>query len=126
MAAYPDLILVIDDEEPVREAVTDILELEGLQVVSAANGRDGIELYRAQRVDIQLVILDLSMPGISGAETLEALQQINPAIRVILSSGYSEEEVNQRIQGQSGVTFIQKPYSFGTLAKTVRQQLAKL
>ncbi len=125
MAAYSGLILVIDDEEPVREAVTDILELEGLQVVSAANGRDGIELYQAQQGDIHLVILDLSMPGISGAETLEALQQINPTIRVILSSGYSEEEVNQRIQGQSGVTFIQKPYSFNTLAKTVRQQLAR-
>ena len=64
------MILVIDDEEAVREAVTDILDLEGLLVITAANGESGVALYQSRQEEVALVILDLSMPGLSGQETL--------------------------------------------------------
>ena len=118
------LILVIDDEAPVREAVADIFELEGLQVVSAATGAAGIELYRDRAAEIDLVLLDLSMPGMAGDETLRRLREIAPDIRVILSSGYSEKEATQRFTGLGLVGFIQKPYDAASLIAGVRRHLA--
>jgi len=118
------LILVIDDEEPVRGAVTDILELDGLAVLSAPDGQTGIDLYRARQAEIHLIMLDLSMPGLTGEETFRALRQINPQARIMLSSGYSHDEVASRFAGQREVAFIQKPYDATQLVTEVRRQLA--
>lgn len=116
-------ILVIDDEEPVREAVKDILELVEIEVFQAADGRSGIELYQQFREKINLILLDLSMPGISGEETFYELRGINPDIRVLLSSGYNESEVSSRLVGKNITGFIQKPYTLDTLIKTIQQYL---
>jgi PAS domain S-box-containing protein len=118
------LVLVIDDEAPVRDAVTDILELEGVTVLSAPDGRAGIELFRQRQTDIGLILLDLSMPGLNGEETLRELRQINAHVRVLLSSGYSQDEVAARFGDQSEVGFIQKPYDAERLVKEVKRQLA--
>ena len=120
----PTLILVIDDEEPVREAVTDILDIEGLTVISAPDGWTGIDLYREHQTEIGLVILDLSMPGMSGEATLAQLRQINPQVRVLLSSGYSQTEVAARFAGRPSLSFMQKPFDLDQLVREVRQQLA--
>jgi PAS domain S-box-containing protein len=117
------LILIIDDEEPVREAVTDILELEGLEALAAPNGAAGIELYRERQAEIDLVLLDLSMPGLSGEETFQRLREINPDVRVVLSSGYTQTEATQRFAEHGWVGFIQKPYDVQTLMAAVRRYL---
>ena len=122
--ASPGLVLVIDDEAPVREAVADILEIEGVQVVGAATGAAGIDLYRDRAAEIGLVLLDLSMPGMTGDETLRRLREISPDIRVILSSGYSEAEATRRFTGLGLVGFIQKPYDAASLVAVVREHLA--
>ena len=116
-------ILVIDDEQPVREAVTDILEMEGLKVLTASNGAAGLAKYRERQADIQVVLLDLSMPGLSGEETFHALHAINPNVRVILSSGYSHTEALQRFRDQSPAGFIQKPYDASSLVEQIRRCL---
>jgi PAS domain S-box-containing protein len=118
------LIMVIDDEEPVRDAVTDILDLEGLSVLTAPDGQAGIELYRDRQADIDLIVLDLSMPGLTGEETFRKLRQINPQVRIMLSSGYSHDEVISRFAGQREVAFIQKPYDASQLVAEVKRQLA--
>jgi two-component system, cell cycle sensor histidine kinase and response regulator CckA len=118
------LILVIDDEEPVRDAVTDILDLEGLSVLTAPDGQAGLELYRDRQADIDLIVLDLSMPGLTGEETFRELRQINPQVRIMLSSGYSHDEVISRFAGQREVAFIQKPYDASQLVAEVKRQLA--
>jgi two-component system cell cycle sensor histidine kinase/response regulator CckA len=117
------LVLVIDDEEPVRDAVTDILDLEGLAVLSAPDGPTGIDLYRQRQADIGLILLDLSMPGLNGEETFRELRLINPHVRVLLSSGYSQDEVAARFIGHSEVGFIQKPYDAEQLVKEVKRYL---
>ena len=117
------LILVIDDEEPVREAITDILELEGLRVITASNGVEGVALYRERAADVRLVLLDLSMPGLSGEETFHQLREIDPAVRVVLSSGYSEAEATRRVSAQGLAGFIQKPYDAVTLIGEVQRHL---
>lgn len=118
------LILVIDDEEAVREAVTDILDLEGWPVLTAENGEIGVQTYHSHRSSIALVILDLSMPGLSGQETLVHLQAINPHVKVLLSSGYSETEVSGRFANLGVAGFLQKPYNALHLINTVHKHLA--
>ncbi len=114
------LVLVIDDEKHVREAVADILSLEDIEVLTAPDGQSGLALYLARQVDIGLVLLDLSMPGWSGEQTMRELRKVNPHVRIILSSGYNETEATQRFAGKSLTGFLQKPYSVEKLLQVVK------
>ncbi len=116
-------ILIIDDEPPILEAVRDILELDGLHALTAADGRTGIELYRKMRDNIHLVLLDLSMPEMSGEETLTQLQEIDPDVPVLLSSGYSETVAVHRIRSLGVLGFLQKPYDADKLLNAVHRYL---
>ena len=120
----PPLILIIDDEASVREAVTDILELEGIEVVSAADGASGIALYQELQDRINFILLDLSMPGMSGMETLAQLNAIDPAVRVVLSSGYNQRDIAGRFKDYEITGFIQKPYDLVSLLDAVNRFLA--
>ena len=112
-------VLIIDDELGVREALEDILENAGLTTVCAANGREGLLLYQSQQPNIDLVILDLSMPGLTGVETLTALRTLNPQVQVLLSSGYNQGEALADMPLPQQVAFIQKPYSNDQLLETI-------
>jgi PAS domain S-box-containing protein len=115
-------ILIIDDETAVLEAVSDILELDGWQVLTANCGEAGLALYREQAENIDLVLLDLSMPGMNGEETFRNLRYIDPQARVILSSGYNEIEATHRFVGKGLAGFIQKPYNAQQLRELIQQQ----
>jgi CheY-like chemotaxis protein len=122
-----DLVLIIDDELLVREAMTDILELAGGRVIVAPNGREGIELFKAHRAEVGAVILDLLMPVLNGEGALRALRAIDPQVKVILSSCYDEAEVIRHLGGEEGgekpTIFLQKPYDANTLIEAVRAVL---
>ena len=114
-------ILVIDDELYVLEVVTDILMDEGIQVMTASDGLSGLALYQEHAADIDLVLLDLSMPVMNGAETFKKLREINPQVRVLLSSGYDKEVVNRRFDDWQGLAgFLQKPYNLSVLNETIK------
>ncbi|WP_420641795.1 PAS domain S-box protein [Candidatus Leptofilum sp.] len=117
------LILVIDDEKAVREAVTDILEMEEIDVLTAANGDEGIKLYKAHSDEISLILLDLSMPGKSGHETFEELSAIDPHVRILLSSGYSEDLAIRGFASPPLVGFLQKPYRLDTFINRLSKYL---
>lgn len=117
------LILVIDDEKAVREAVCDILEMEGIGVLTAANGDEGILVYQEQKEAIDLILLDLSMPGKSGHETFEELQTLDPDVRIMLSSGYSEADATRGFASPPLVGFLQKPYRLDTFVQRLNQYL---
>lgn len=117
------LILLIDDEYHVREAVTDILEMEDIKVLSAANGQTGIDLYLKRKDEIDLILLDLSMPGLSGHETFVKLRKIDETVKVILSSGFSKEEVHQQFAGEDVADFLSKPYHITTLIDKISYHL---
>jgi two-component system cell cycle sensor histidine kinase/response regulator CckA len=118
-----ETILLVDDEEIIRELGIDILEDRGYRVFSASEGREAIRIYRERIREIDLVILDVMMPGIGGKETYRQLRAINPQVKVLLSSGYStNREVGEILkQGVSG--FVQKPYREEELAAKVREVL---
>lgn len=116
-------ILVIDDEEPVREALVDILEDTGLMVLTAPDGETGVRTYQSHFPDIDLVILDHSMPGMTGEETFRELQLINPSAQVIISSGYDRSEVTRHFSDLGLAGFLQKPYSANQLVDEVSRNL---
>jgi len=118
-------ILVIDDEESIRQFCFDVLRGYGYQVYLAANGLEGLKLYRDQPDSIHLVILDMIMPKMGGKETLINLRRINPHLPVLLSTGFGEnDEVRSMMQeGVSG--FIQKPYQVPALVSRIREILDK-
>lgn len=117
------LILVIDDEEPVRDAVTDIMEMHNIDVITAVNGQEGISLFIQRKDDIQLVLLDMSMPGLNGVDTLAKLRQIDPEVSIILSSGYSQQQIANEVTVGNHTGFLPKPYDVNMLVNKVWQYL---
>jgi PAS domain S-box-containing protein len=103
-------LLLIDDEEVVRDMVAEVLAHEGVDVLCAEDGVRGIAVFRERRAEIDVVLLDLSMPGLSGEETFRLLCEIDPRVCVILSSGYDHLEATRRFGERAPSGFIQKPY----------------
>jgi PAS domain S-box-containing protein len=103
-------VLLVDDEEVVRDMVGEVLEQEGFEVLRAEDGSQGVARFREERDRVDVVLLDLSMPGLSGEETFRQLREIDPDVRVILSSGYDRDEARGRFGTASPAGFIQKPY----------------
>lgn len=118
------LVLIIDDEHVVRHTAQIALQRLGYQVLVAENGRKGIDLFREHASEIQLVMLDMTMPEISGEQAFRELRRLQPQVRVLLSSGYDEIEATQRIKGEGLSGFIQKPYTIATLAQKVKEILS--
>lgn len=126
MVLEDSLVLVIDDESAVRNIVTDILEMAGIHTIVAANGESGIALYEQHQDEIDLVLLDLSMPGINGHETFIRLQKIDPLVNVVLSSGYDETDATVQFVGHGLSGFIQKPYDPTFFLNTIKGHLANV
>lgn len=118
-------ILVADDEDMVRTMLCDLLQELGYQVVPARDGAEALDIYRARHHEIDLVILDMIMPKLDGGETYTLLKQMNPEIKAILSSGYSQEGKVQEIVKEGISGFIQKPYSTAEIARVIRDTLRK-
>jgi CheY-like chemotaxis protein len=113
-------VLVVDDERVVREMVKKGLERYGYQVLLADGGLAAMDVCKRHPGEIALVVLDLSMPAMSGEETLPELRKIRPGIKVVVSSGYSEAETMRFFQGYPVSGFIQKPYTAARLAEKVK------
>jgi PAS domain S-box-containing protein len=115
-------ILVVDDEPVVLEATQVVLELAGFRVRTASDGVEAIEIFKKYNADTTLVLLDMTMPRLSGEETLRALREIRGDVQVLLSTGYAEEEVSRRF-GKDAPQCIRKPYRPETLLEAVRKVL---
>lgn len=116
-------ILVVENEPFMREAVEDILDSVGIDVFSAKDGHEGIATYLSNKEKIELVILDLRLPGLTGAEILQMLRSINPLVKVIIASGYDEQEIERQLKGQVASSILRKPYNADTLLSTVQTVL---
>ena len=112
-------VLVVDDEEAVRQAVTSILDSAGYLVLLASNGLEAMEMFQEAADHIDLVLLDMTMPVMDGEETLLALRAVDPDVKVLLTSGYMEGDALGRFGDVGQVDFIQKPYQPATLMQKV-------
>jgi CheY-like chemotaxis protein len=116
-------ILFIDDDLHVRDIASDMLEHLGFQVLTASNGREGLNVFQAHGNEITCVLLDLTMPEMGGEEAFRELRKLRSDVRVILSSGYNEQDVAQRFVGRGLAGFIQKPYTVANLRSALSRAL---
>ncbi|MDQ6969561.1 MAG: response regulator [Mariprofundus sp.] len=105
------VILIVDDEETIREIASVILEDVGFTVLTAKDGEEGVQMFRQHQTDICAVLLDMTMPRLNGAEVFREIRLMQPDVQVILSSGYNEQDATNRFAGKGLAGFIQKPYS---------------
>ena len=117
-------ILVVDDEESVRHTAASILVKVGFEVVLASDGIEAIEIFRATPDRFTLVVMDLTMPRMEGKQALREMQAIRSDVRVILMSGFNEQEASQEFPDREPAGFIQKPFGFDLLIKTIEGVLA--
>src|SRR5205085_3862020 len=117
-------ILVVDDEEMVRKFAKHSLEHYGYRVTLASSGDEALALFRKDPDAISLVLLDMTMPGLSGEETFRQLRGIRPGVKVVLSTGHSETEASQHFAGTGIDALLSKPYTSSRLAERIKSVLA--
>lgn len=119
-----ETILVVDDEQIIRDVTRGLLEGLGYRVLTAKSGEEAVSIYKERGVEIDLVILDMIMPGLGGGATFELLKQINPLVKILLSSGYSLNGMAKDIMDQGAKGFLQKPFRLDDLSQRIKEALA--
>ncbi|NTV49540.1 MAG: response regulator [Geobacteraceae bacterium] len=109
------VVLVVDDEKPVLKICTKMAQLCGFTVITACDGIDAVAKFRTHADDIDIVLMDLTMPNMDGITAMGEIYLIRPDAKIILSSGFNNEELSERIKGQHPSGFIRKPYSMKLL-----------
>jgi PAS domain S-box-containing protein len=117
-------ILLVDDEQIIRNAARRILKLRGYDVILAESGVKAIEIFKEKKETVSLVLLDIIMPEMDGIDTFEALVKIDPSVNVLLFSGYSKDDRVERLLSKGRVRFAHKPFDIASLSKSVKECLA--
>ena len=115
------LVVVVEDEPDIRVTTADFLQRIGFEVIQAADGRAGVERVREQVERVRLVLLDYTMPHMDGAECFRRIRELAPAVPVLMTSGFSEGDSTQALDGLAG--FIQKPYNLSRLRAKLQEVL---
>jgi len=118
-------VLVVDDEDIIRRLLGEMLEELGFTVISARDGIEALAIYRKQWQEIDVVIVDMIMPGLSGREAFLEMKRINPSVRVILSTGFTKEGAVQETLDEGIAWFIQKPYRLEELSEAMFHALSR-
>ncbi len=116
-------VMLVDDDETVRSIGREMLEEFGFNVIIAKDGREALEKFKAAPADIQLVLMDLTMPHMDGEQAYRELRRVDPKVRVIMSSGYNEQDVSQKFVGKGVCGFLKKPYQLSTLQQALQKCL---
>ena len=125
LLAKHETILLVDDEELIREVSREMLEAVGYNVLSAGSGKEAVNVYKKHQDTIDLVVLDLIMPEMGGGQVYDRLKEINPGVKVLLSSGYSINEEAMSIMKRGCDGFIQKPFRIINLSQKIQKILDK-
>jgi len=112
-------VLLIDDDSIIRDVSVRVIEHLGYQVMTAGSGEEAIDVYKKNKDRIDIVLLDMIMPGMGGGETFDRLKEINPGIRVLLLSGYSIDGLATKILNRGCKGFLQKPFKITDLSKKI-------
>ena len=125
LAPLARTVLVVEDEASVRRTVEAVLKRQGITLLFAVDGLSGVELFRQHHRKIDAVLLDLTMPKMSGAEALRHMRAIDPAARILLMSGFDETVESERHENLGQVGFVQKPFTPQLLVEKIRTALAR-
>jgi two-component system cell cycle sensor histidine kinase/response regulator CckA len=118
-----ETVLLVDDEQTILDVSRELLESLGYRVYSAASGQEAVAVYMERHKQIDIVILDMVLPGMSGGETFDRLRRINTGVKVLLASGYSVDGQARQILARGCLGFIQKPFQLRDFARTIRDIL---
>ncbi len=119
-----ETVLIVEDEPVLRSMARDILEECGYRILEASSGKEALTLWKKRADEIDLVLTDMVMPdGVSGVDLAEQLLVGRPGLKIVFTSGYTANEVNQEMLSRTGASFLSKPYTHAELAKTVRDCL---
>lgn len=116
-------VLLAEDEDTLLEVEKELLETLGYEVLTAGNGKEAVEIYKKKWDNIDLVIMDMVMPNMGGGEVYDRIKEINPRVKVLLSSGYTIDEETKEILARDSDGFIQKPCTIKELSKKIRDIL---
>jgi CheY-like chemotaxis protein len=118
-------ILLVDDEEIVRNVASEMIQMLGYSVIVSSDGRDALEYYKDHFREIDLVVLDIVMPRLGGFDCFMGMKAVNPAIKAFAFSGYViNDEVNKMLE-QGALGFVQKPFDVKSFSKAIQEALAK-
>jgi CheY-like chemotaxis protein len=120
-----ETVLLVDDEDMIIDVSERLLEKLGYNVLIASSGNDAINIYKSKKDDIDMVILDITMHDMNGGDIYDKLKEINPAIKVLLSSGYSINGQATKILERGCDGFLQKPFNIKDLSLKIREILDK-
>jgi two-component system, cell cycle sensor histidine kinase and response regulator CckA len=118
-----ETILLVEDEDPVREVTALLLESLGYEVLQVSNAKAALDLVENTRAKIDLIFTDVIMPGMSGRALVEALRMRDPGLKVLFQSGYTDDMVMGHGVLHAEVAFLQKPFTVDALAKKIRERL---
>jgi two-component system cell cycle sensor histidine kinase/response regulator CckA len=110
-------VLLVEDEDTLRLAISKALRKRGVSVLAASDGRDAVEIFRAHAEDIGVVLLDLTLPGMPGGEVFCQIRRIKPCVKVILTSALDLENAASATSGECPALFLRKPYGFADLVR---------
>jgi CheY-like chemotaxis protein len=125
ISAGSETVLVVDDEATIIDVSVQMLKEMGYKVLPAHNGKEAIEIFKQNNDKVAIVILDLIMPGMGGGEVYERLKEIDPTVKVLLSSGYSINGQVAEILNRGCDGFIQKPFKLNELSFKLREIISK-
>ena len=118
-----ETLLLVDDEPSIMEVARETFEEHGYNILSATSGEEALDIYRADGQNIHMVILDLGMPGMGGYQCLKELIKLNPAIKIIVASGYSAADNAAASLSAGARAFIGKPFGMNEMLSRVREIL---
>ncbi len=119
-----ETILLVEDEDFVRQVTAEVLSFGGYQVLGARTAAEAMRVFRQQRAKVQLLVTDVVLPGTNGRELARDLRLLHPALKTVFISGYPDNEVTRHSLEEPGVFYLPKPFSVESLMQKVRQVLA--
>lgn len=120
-----ETILLVDDEECVREIISEVLAESGYRVLEAKDGAEGLSLYQKHQAKIKLILLDLLMPVMNGLDCAREILKINPAAKVLIGSGFIDEGYKQKLAEMPAVEVMSKPYRNSSLLTAIEKIIEK-
>jgi signal transduction histidine kinase/ActR/RegA family two-component response regulator len=125
LSAVSGTVLLVEDEDTLRLAISMALRKRGFSVLAASDGRAAVDIFRANAKDIGVVLLDLTLPGISGRDVFEQIRVIKPDVRIVLTSAYDRKTAGSVTFGERHASFLAKPYAFADLMRGLQDALSE-
>jgi DNA-binding NtrC family response regulator len=120
---HQDIVLIVEDEENLRDILRMMLEENGIKVLEAVDGEEALEIFTAHKDEIAIVLSDLGLPRLGGWEAFLKMKEINPEVKGILASGYFNPDVRTQIIKSGAMDFIPKPYNSQRIIEMIRDIL---